>query len=877
VRPARVREITVGAFDQELEIETSGDKDAEVARVRCRWLVDASGRACVLGRKLGLVERNERHPTAALWARWHGVRHVDDLAALADGGGGAWAARNVSSRRLATNHYVGRGFWVWFIPLGHGETSIGIVWDKRELGLHEAADRKAAYLDFLAELRPANELLAGATMRDDDFRFYSTLAYATKQYMGDGWALVGDAAAFLDPYYSPGLDHVGFSVEATTQLVLAETAGRLAPDAIARHNEIFVRSYWRFFDSIFEGKYKYMGEADLLSAAMLLEHSLDAPEAAGAVREAVARALASGARTAAFVSAFVLNRRFGLARGFAAYDDEIVQRPGRPAGMEAQRPGRETVDRALAWLDANAASGAALAVWVHLFDAHAPYEPPEPFASTIAEPYDGEIAEVDAQLGRLLAALEAKGLAEETLVAVAGDHGEALGDHGERSHGLLLYEPTLRVPLVLRGRGLPAGAVVRSPVSLVDLAPTLLDLLALQPLPLAADGRSGRSLAADLRRGSEPEAADLYAETEYPRLLGWAALAALRRGGHKLIASPAPELFDLDADPGEMENLATRERRTLAPLRARLEELRRDAVDLAVTPLDEEGRRALAALGYVSGPTPERRPGEAADPKRMAPLFARFESAREAMDSGRLAEAVAELAQLVDADPGNPVFRGTRAVALGRLGEKGLAVEELRRSLTGGPGDLQTLYDLALAMHGAGLRREAETTLGELLRRDPDHAEAWNARGLLTLERGDLAAATASFERATQLDPGDANAFANLGNALRAAGRGEDAERALRRAIALAPDWADPLNGLGALEVARGRAAEGLALFDRALALDPGRHEARLNRAIALDTLGRREDAAAAYREFLAATAREPGFADQRRIAAALLARLSRG
>jgi flavin-dependent dehydrogenase len=236
--------------------------------VRCRWLVDASGRACVVGRKLGLIERNERHPTAAIWARWSGVRHVDDLAVER---GGDWAARNVASRRLATNHYVGRGYWVWFIPLGHGETSIGIVWDKRYVDLHEATDRKAAYLDFLRKLRPAGELLAGAEMRGDDFRYFSSLAYATKRYMGDGWALVGDAAVFLDPYYSPGLDHIGFSVEATTRIVLDESAGRLAPGAIAEHNETFLRSYWRFFDAVFEGKYRYMGEADLLSAAVLMD------------------------------------------------------------------------------------------------------------------------------------------------------------------------------------------------------------------------------------------------------------------------------------------------------------------------------------------------------------------------------------------------------------------------------------------------------------------------------------------------------------------------------------------------------------------------------------------------------------------------------
>jgi flavin-dependent dehydrogenase len=264
LRPARVRDVEVGAYDHAVEIED----DEGRARVRCRWLIDATGRACLLGRKLGIVERNDRHPIAASWCRWSGVRHVDDLAALR---GGGLARRNVSSRRLATNHYAGRGYWVWFIPLGHGETSIGIVWDRRLVPLHERSDRQAAYLEFLRDLRPANELLEGAAMRDGDFRHYSHFAYATRRYMGEGWALVGDAAAFLDPYYSPGLDHVGFSVEATTRIVLEECAGRLPAGRIEEHNETFLRSYWRFFESVFEGKYHYMGEADLLSAAMLLD------------------------------------------------------------------------------------------------------------------------------------------------------------------------------------------------------------------------------------------------------------------------------------------------------------------------------------------------------------------------------------------------------------------------------------------------------------------------------------------------------------------------------------------------------------------------------------------------------------------------------
>jgi len=264
LRPARVIDATVGARDHAVEVEAGGTR----TRVACRWLVDATGRACWLGRKLGLIERNERHPIASMWCRWRGVRHIDDLAARS---GGKLARGNVGSRRLATNHYPRRGAWVWSIPLANGETSIGIVWDKRLVDLHQRGDREAAYRDYLRQLAPLSELLEGASMRDGDFRFYSTLAYCTRQYAGEGWALVGDAAAFLDPYYSPGLDHAAFSVEATVALIGADAAGTLDAAAIATHNETFLRSYRRFFEGIYDGKYLYMGEADLLSAAMLID------------------------------------------------------------------------------------------------------------------------------------------------------------------------------------------------------------------------------------------------------------------------------------------------------------------------------------------------------------------------------------------------------------------------------------------------------------------------------------------------------------------------------------------------------------------------------------------------------------------------------
>jgi flavin-dependent dehydrogenase len=231
VRPARVRDVELGKFDHRVTI----DQGSDTFTVGCRWVIDATGRANLLGRKLGLITKNEQHPTAAFWGRFRNLGHIDDLAAR---GPVEFARRNVASRRL---------------------------------DLHTRSDREQAFRDFLAELVPFNELLPGSELRTEDFRYYSNLPYATTQYMGEGWALVGDAAVFLDPYYSPGLDHCAFSSEATAEIVAIDLAGKPIVARTKEHNETFVRSYWRFFEAIYRDKYFYMGEADLLSAAFLLD------------------------------------------------------------------------------------------------------------------------------------------------------------------------------------------------------------------------------------------------------------------------------------------------------------------------------------------------------------------------------------------------------------------------------------------------------------------------------------------------------------------------------------------------------------------------------------------------------------------------------
>jgi flavin-dependent dehydrogenase len=263
VRPAKALDVELGDFDSRLTIEHGGEKKT----VRCRWVLDASGKVTFLGRRLGIIDRNDDHPTAAVWCRWQNVRNIDDLAAR----DGALATRNIGSRRLATNHYMGLGYWIWVIPLGNGETSIGVVFDKRLVDLHQSRNRADDFVAFLKAIPALAELIDGATPRFEDLRFYSHLPYVSRQYMGKGWALLGDAAAFLDPYYSPGLDHAAFSVDATVEIIKKDVAGEDLNAVIQEHNDTFVRSYHRFFEAAYRDKYYYMGELDLLSASFLLD------------------------------------------------------------------------------------------------------------------------------------------------------------------------------------------------------------------------------------------------------------------------------------------------------------------------------------------------------------------------------------------------------------------------------------------------------------------------------------------------------------------------------------------------------------------------------------------------------------------------------
>ncbi|HEX2484565.1 MAG TPA: sulfatase-like hydrolase/transferase [Myxococcota bacterium] len=504
----------------------------------------------------------------------------------------------------------------------------------------------------------------------------------------------------------------------------------------------------------------------------------------------------AGFATGAVVGAVVLASRYGLDQGFDHYDD--AQGEGRASATGyPERRAEEVTDAALRWL---AGVDRPFFLFVHYYDPHAEYQPPAPFAERFAgRPYEGEVAYVDAQVGRLLEGLRASGRLERTIVAVTSDHGEGLGEHGERTHSYTLYDATLAVPLLVQGPGVPRGRVVPGVVSLASLAPTLLALAGLPPLA-DADGRDLAPLFAEGRADETAYAESLATQLDH----GWAPLHALRTSLHHYVRAPRPELYDVVADPRERTNLLERGPRPEAKVAEdAVAGLLARALPLRSAPVDERTLGELRALGYALPDAPVADSG--LDPKDGLRLVEAYVSARGAFFAGRLDEAE----------------RGAREL------------------LAASPASGQTVMLLAGVEHARGQLREAIALAERAASLVPASAlyrlqvADWRA------EAGDAAGALAGYEAALAIDPALAEAHAGAMWRAKLTGDLRDAEAAAARALELAPRdaalqlrVADVYDRLGAPEPA-------LAAYEAALRLDPAAQPAHMGAAIQLARLGR--------------------------------------
>jgi arylsulfatase A-like enzyme/Flp pilus assembly protein TadD len=557
----------------------------------------------------------------------------------------------------------------------------------------------------------------------------------------------------------------------------------------------------------------------------------------------------AGYRTGAFVGAFVLDARFGLNRGFDVYDDRYGEKHGDETDG-AERRAEEVIKPATEWITQpsnppSATRNSQWFAWIHLYDPHEPYRAPEPYASRAA-PYDAEVAYTDAMIGKLLADLAAAHQLDRTLVIVAADHGESLGEHGERSHGVFAYDVTLRVPWIIwAGGGRLSGRSWDGIARLIDLAPTALDLVG-QPAPAGCEGRS----LVDAVAAGERTAPPAYFEAMDANLTrNWAPLTGIVSGRHKLIDLPIPELYDLTADPQETTNVFGREgeraRAAQSLLEARIAEFARRGSAGERTTLTADARQRLQALGYVaSSAEPGRRTyTDADDPKALIGASNELNRALADFRAGAVTDAMTAVRDIIRAHPAFTTAYGVLASMQRDTGDLGGGIATLDQVVRRGTADQSMMLVLGGYLLEAGALPKAAHLLEALVAAHPDYADAHNSLGVVYSRMGRRREAQAAFRRVLELDPTSATAYENLGIDAIGAGDFSAAIDHLTRAIELDPRLARAHNALAAASMRQKREADAIAHWQTALRLDPRLYDALYNLGTSLWDAGRRDEA----------------------------------
>ncbi len=565
---------------------------------------------------------------------------------------------------------------------------------------------------------------------------------------------------------------------------------------------------------------------------------------------------ARGFATAAFVSSFSVDSRFGLGRGFDVYDDTFeAQAPLK--GANAERRAEATFARFSRWLDGTGQNR--FFAWVHYYDPHLPYDPPSPYReASPGRPYDGEIAYMDHYVGAILEALKAKGLLDKTLIVVAGDHGEGFGDKVETGHGIFLYEETLRVPLLFRDpAAFPRPGVVTGAVRLVDVAPTILETLGFKA---EAAGMEGRSLTSRIGKKA-PTDFDSLIETFYPREnYGWSELVGIVSGPWKFIQAPRPELYDLSKDPEEKTDLAASVPAKAAELRNMLEQelLQLSAVSGATggpAAARVDDRERLRSLGYVNF-APARPGSSAPDPKDKIGLLKLVQQAQAYELEEKFAEAERVYREIIAEIPDSPESYVNLAISQARQKAFDRALETLGRGIARMPDSEVLLVRLGHTYLVGGKPREALDTMEKVLAVNPQSVDALTVAAGLLDALGRKGEARTYYERALAVEPESRHLRMSLAGNLASTGSLKEAIGIYEQLIADFPEEQAFYQFAGIAHSYLGEYDRAITLLRQALAIRPT-PVGYFNLAVAYEKSGDLKEAAAALRLYLQNSAGE--------------------
>jgi arylsulfatase A-like enzyme/Flp pilus assembly protein TadD len=581
------------------------------------------------------------------------------------------------------------------------------------------------------------------------------------------------------------------------------------------------------------------------------------PPSIGLLPEAFRR---HGYDTAAFVSAFVLNSSWGLNRGFQTYNDHFGAQQNVLRNPEnSERRADETVGHLLAWFQARARRGAAsrpFFVWLHLYDPHSPYDPPEPFHRQYAgHLYDGEVAYADSQLARVFDYLRKSGLYDRALIVLLADHGESLGEHGEDEHSFFIYNSTLHVPLIFKlPRAEGAPRVVRRLVGTIDVPPTILELLHLRD-PLSRQFQ-GSSLASEILGKGAASAHPVYSETYYARdSFGWSELACVTTDRFKYIQAPHPELYDLAKDPRELRNLYGERATLAAALREQLTDIERrySSTQTAAVgpPLPPETVEKLRSLGYVaySAPVQPASSGPLPDPKDRLKEYKAIQRARLLNSAGRSEEGNALLETVASEEPHFYLIPFLQAENFAQAHRWDDAERSYLACLKLNPTFEQAIMGLALLhLRDEDHAAQAKPWLDLAIHRNPHNFTAYYGLGVIARWDKNNQEAYRYFRKAVEENPDYAISQQELGITLVDLKRYEEALGHLSRAESLGQEDPRLEHYFGTALVNVGRFKDAVDHYQKALKLRPDLAEARLSLAVAYLNLGDRSDATREFR-----------------------------